>query len=75
MALLLGRRGAVKSSPRTKDPHQVDGVEDLHLPDGRAAWIRQVTVVVVDRQRTQACDNTRGTNAGQILQVSPELVT
>lgn len=45
--------------------HQVDGVEDLHLPDGGAAGVRQVAVVVVYRQRTQACGRRATTEAGQ----------
>lgn len=37
--------------------HQVNGVKDLHLPDGRTPWVRQVAVVIVDGQRTQSCNN------------------
>lgn len=46
-------------TPEQKQPHQVHGVEDLHLSDGGAAWVCQVAVVVVYGQRTQACGNTR----------------
>lgn len=42
------------------ESHQVNGVEDLHLADGGAAGVRQVAVVVVDGQRTQACEDTGG---------------
>ena len=51
------RKEARRTAP--PEPHQVDGVEDLHLPDGGAARIRQVTVVVVDGQGTQACEQHR----------------
>lgn len=54
-----GTRTFERVTPAQKEPHQVDGVEDLHLSDGRTARVRQVTVVVVYRQRTQACGNTR----------------
>ena len=47
------RKEGHRTAPQ--EPHQVDGVEDLHLPNGGAARIGQVTVVVVDGQRTQAC--------------------
>lgn len=52
-----------KEGRRTSPPesHQVDGVEDLHLSDGGAARIRQVTVVIVDGERTQACEQHTGT--------------
>lgn len=51
-----------KTSDRvSRGPHQVNGVEDLHLSNGRTPWIRQVAVVIVYRQCTQACGNTRTT--------------
>lgn len=55
---------AGERDPVQKGPHQVHGVEDLHLSDGGAAWVRQVAIVVVYGQRAQAC-GTRGTQHGQ----------
>lgn len=35
------------SSRATQGPHQVNGVEDLHLSNGRTPWVCQVAVVIV----------------------------
>lgn len=39
-----------------KEPHQINGVEDLYLSDGCTPWICQVAIVVVYWQCTQACE-------------------
>lgn len=59
-ATVLGAESgdAGERDPGIEEPHQVHGVEDLHLADGGTAWVRQVAVVVVYGQRTQACGNT-----------------